>query len=933
MNETTGITVSDSTSPAYNGTPHNVTLNVAGKIGNGDLYNGSSSYVSLSTVLNGQITGPFTVSCWIRKNTSPTVACPLFMNYNQASDRRGIALRLSNGTSPHPICQYIGNGTMRASANSTAGVADNGSTWYYVMSTWDGTTAAASVRTFLNGIDRTGATATTGFALTAGATTPCFGYGRVSSTPPGTQYFPGIMDEMRISRVNRTATWLVTEYANQNSPSTFYAVDAEETPTGLGSVVLADHETGQVPDAFGGSGSATDAELFAFRLLAPDSEDAEIGPLEFTMTDVSGLLDSDWTGVELMVDTNGDGHISAEETGTVGGAGVVDTGARTVTFTTPFTILSGQTNRYVLRADFASLAAGDKVALDLVPAGITAEGQTTHTSLGAIGRASEATHIESGSIAISDHDAGQQGDAFGGRGRETDAELFSFDLDVSSKEGAEVTELVFTLSDVTGLGDGDWAGIELVEDENGDGNIGAGESTKVGGAGAVNTVAGTLTFPGDFVLAAGVSKHYILCADFATLEIADKVLIDFFSDGVSARGTVSGEDLPVAGVVTQQAWHLESAVLKGWYGHDWTYRKRLTLDRTLVAGDLTGFPVLISRTDTDWRDEGHEGHVAQTAGEDILFTDATGEMKLPHEFEVYDSSSGLLIAWVQVPNVWQRVDTEIYVYYGNPSCEEQEDAAGVWDSQYVAVWHLNESSGVTAYNATTVPNCNGTHNSVTVNQTGKIGPAARYSGSSPSHTDLGAAVDDSLPLGLTVSCWMSQTLGNSAAALVANYRYNGYPSHKGFQLRLTTGGSSHELGLYIKPQDAAGPVQYVQSPRNVNEGAGWRYCVGTWTGENLLPSQCMRVYVDGEHVTVKASDSYNVSMHSSGFSMYIARAVVSMNGYEQWFRGPMDEVRISKAARSAAWIATEYENQNDPGTFYAVGEEEELARGTVLLLR
>ena len=40
------------------------------------------------------------------------------------------------------------------------------------------------------------------------------------------------------------------------------------------------------------------------------------------------------------------------------------------------------------------------------------------------------------------------------------------------------------------------------------------------------------------------------------------------------------------------------------------------------------------------------------------------------------------------------------------------------------------------------------------------------------------------------------------------------------------------------------------------------------------------------------------------------------------FDGVIDEARVSNIARSADWISTEYNNQNNPGTFYSVGDEE-----------
>ena len=40
------------------------------------------------------------------------------------------------------------------------------------------------------------------------------------------------------------------------------------------------------------------------------------------------------------------------------------------------------------------------------------------------------------------------------------------------------------------------------------------------------------------------------------------------------------------------------------------------------------------------------------------------------------------------------------------------------------------------------------------------------------------------------------------------------------------------------------------------------------------------------------------------------------------FSGILDEARLSNVARSADWIATEYNNQSSPATFYALGGED-----------
>ena len=47
--------------------------------------------------------------------------------------------------------------------------------------------------------------------------------------------------------------------------------------------------------------------------------------------------------------------------------------------------------------------------------------------------------------------------------------------------------------------------------------------------------------------------------------------------------------------------------------------------------------------------------------------------------------------------------------------------------------------------------------------------------------------------------------------------------------------------------------------------------------------------------------------------------------------GMVDEVRASNTARSAGWIATEYNNQSAPSTFAPVGTETASAPTTVFL--
>lgn len=125
-----------------------------------------------------------------------------------------------------------------------------------------------------------------------------------------------------------------------------------------------------------------------------------------------------------------------------------------------------------------------------------------------------------------------------------------------------------------------------------------------------------------------------------------------------------------------------------WWNSAWTYRKVLTIDHAQVSSDLTSFPVLVDVTDPDLILK------AQDEGGDIVFTDGSG-LKLDHEIESYNKSSGHLICWVEA-NLSSSSDTLLFMYYGNNGATNQENPMAVWDSDYAMVQHLAEVTTSTA---------------------------------------------------------------------------------------------------------------------------------------------------------------------------------------------------------------------------------------------
>ena len=79
----------------------------------------------------------------------------------------------------------------------------------------------------------------------------------------------------------------------------------------------------------------------------------------------------------------------------------------------------------------------------------------------------------------------------------------------------------------------------------------------------------------------------------------------------------------------------------------------------------------------------------------------------------------------------------------------------------------------------------------------------------------------------------------------------------------------------------------------------------------------MNIYVNGQPAGTEVTN---------GKSFDASGATVKLGSYSSsdgaWFKGTMEEVRISDTARSSSWIKTCYNNQSNPSTFYTISEEE-----------
>ncbi|HVQ01207.1 MAG TPA: DUF2341 domain-containing protein [Candidatus Thermoplasmatota archaeon] len=335
------------------------------------------------------------------------------------------------------------------------------------------------------------------------------------------------------------------------------------------------------------------------------------------------------------------------------------------------------------------------------------------------------------------------------------------------------------------------------------------------------------------------------------------------------------------------------------FAYGWHYRKQIIINHTQVADDLQDFTVLLSTTDPDLMK-------AQASGNDLLFMNDVGSaVKLHHEIESFDGSTGALVAWVNIPLLSSTQDTIFYVYYGNPDAVDQSYPQKTWNSHYQGVWHLNNDPTGKILDSTINDNYGTNHGGMIQSDLvdGKIGKCLNFDGS-----------DDFISL--------SSSLKGQSGTIEA-WIYLNTPSD--YQCIVTKGQSDSNSAyfMFCCPGDAAGFYSRAVGSGAANVVGGdtkilsaWHHVVGISDGN------IWSVYVDGhlESLTVIGGSNNGEWFDDFTGDTY---TIGGLNRPSYWgpFDGYIDEVRVSNALENQDWVTALFRNQNDPSSFSTFGPE------------
>ncbi len=338
-----------------------------------------------------------------------------------------------------------------------------------------------------------------------------------------------------------------------------------------------------------------------------------------------------------------------------------------------------------------------------------------------------------------------------------------------------------------------------------------------------------------------------------------------------------------------------------------THYTAFTVQSGQVPSAQSNFPVLLKPTDNRFRTTGNLGNVANANGYDLRpYADSGASSALTYELVpgTYSASGGTFEMWVKVPSL--DVGSVIYLFYGDSGLSSDGSSTNTWDSNYKVVAHLPDGSSLTAEDSTSNNNDGSITN--TTATSGKIDGGASFNGST-TYIDFNSV---SMSGGeYTVSFWSTRdTTGSgfsmdsdngsgSRTVISLNHGSWGGTDHA---ITTFTGGATADLGSANSIPDALSYIVVTFSDSgDVQRG----YVNGSQTGTSTYDNQ---VFENATSLGTRTS-------HSGNFAT-----------------STIDEFRLSNVVRSANWITTEYNNQNAPGTFYAIGTEQTVSSARFFLL-
>ncbi|MBN3791675.1 DUF2341 domain-containing protein [Burkholderia sp. Ac-20353] len=337
-------------------------------------------------------------------------------------------------------------------------------------------------------------------------------------------------------------------------------------------------------------------------------------------------------------------------------------------------------------------------------------------------------------------------------------------------------------------------------------------------------------------------------------------------------------------------------IANAWWQNDWSYRKAITIDAGPKGANLTEsagrVPLLIRLHSGNFQFDGLADN-----GADIRFVAADDKTPLNYHIEQYDAMLGVALIWVDIPQLPAGAAQSIWMYYGNKKAPDGGKPAETFDADYTLVYHFNSAAGAPPKDATAYGN-NAQNAPFKTIEDGIVGKGAQFDGSTALNLPASPSLNVAAGGSFTFSAWVKPS------ALAPNtLLYSRRDGANALLIGLDNGVP------FAQVDGGAAPVRTLgAAPVAANQ---WTYVAVTADGKNLT------VYANGKQVAQVAA-TLPALTSAAAVGADVAGAPAGFAGYT----GAMDELRLSKIARSPAAIAVDTLAQGSESKLVAYGNDE-----------
>lgn len=334
-----------------------------------------------------------------------------------------------------------------------------------------------------------------------------------------------------------------------------------------------------------------------------------------------------------------------------------------------------------------------------------------------------------------------------------------------------------------------------------------------------------------------------------------------------------------------------------WWDDAWGHRIELALDTSVAGEKLVDVPVPI------FLDDGRiDISKVNPDGSDIRVVAGDNRTELAHELEIWapggDPNAGSAMLWVKVP-VFDPDDarSRIWVYFDNPDAEHAQRPAEVWSAGYTGVWHLSEDTGAARADSSVKANELVAGGDIPSTFGVLAGAADLSDEPATSLVGLPLARPDEQQDGLepstelTIEAWINP-VSSGSSMLIAGKANDGLT--QGYALK-RLGGETIELLLSF---DCVSMETLVGS--ELADTGRWHHIAAVYDG------QAMRIFLNG--ILDAELFPQTGGAVCDGGDPFIVGALASGGAP---LDSLLDEVRVAKVARSAAWIRSQYKAMID----------------------